>query len=275
MKTKNPSPQATPTRPLLRYFGGKWRIAPWIISHFPVHRIYVEPFGGAASVLLRKPRSRNEIYNDMDGELVNLFRVARDNGDELSRLVSLTPVARDEFDLSYQPTDDPIEQARRTVIRSFMAFGSSGQRKSRTGFGATSRRGKWTNYHHNLIAIIERLQNVIIENKPAIDIMLQQDSPQTLHYVDPPYVPETRTIGVYRHEMTKEDHNNLADVLHNLKGMVVLSGYRSNLYDLLYSDWERVEKTTYAEGRRQGTRQRTECLWLSPNCQNKPTLFEI
>src|SRR5690606_6837914 len=97
-------------RPIIRYHGGKWRIAPWIISHFPEHRVYVEPFGGGGSVLLRKPRSYAEVYNDLDGEIVNLFRVARDCGDELIRSVELTPFARDEFMLAYEETEDPIEQ---------------------------------------------------------------------------------------------------------------------------------------------------------------------
>jgi DNA adenine methylase len=112
------------SHPLIRYHGAKWRLAPWIISHFPKHRIYVEPFGGSGSVLLRKKQSEIEVYNDLDGEIVNLFRVARDNGEELSRLVYLTPYSREEFVKSFEPSDDPIEQARRTVVRSFQGFGS-------------------------------------------------------------------------------------------------------------------------------------------------------
>jgi len=111
-----------PTRPVLRYHGGKWRLASWIISHFPPHRVYVEPFGGAASVLLRKPRSYAEVYNDMDGEIVNVFRVLRDpaRARELERVLRLTPFAREEFELSYIRDEDPIEQARRTIVRAFI-----------------------------------------------------------------------------------------------------------------------------------------------------------
>jgi len=110
--------------PLLRFHGAKFRLAPWIISHFPRHRIYVEPFGGSGSVLLRKKRSEVEVYNDLDGEIVNLFRVARDNGEELSRQIFLTPYSRDEFVKSFELSDDPLEQARRTIVRSFQGFGS-------------------------------------------------------------------------------------------------------------------------------------------------------
>ena len=121
------------SRPLLRYHGGKWRLAPWIISHLQPHRIYVEPFGGSASVLLRKPRSHSEIYNDLGGEVVNLFRVLRQPAQarELVRLVRLTPYSRTEFDDSYITAADPIEQARRTLLR------------SHTGFSTTGVTGRW------------------------------------------------------------------------------------------------------------------------------------
>src|SRR5262245_58814798 len=110
-----------PRRPVLRYHGGKWRLAPWIIEHFPEHRIYVEPYGGGASVLLRKSRAFAEVYNDLDGDVVNVFRVLRDRASAaaLIRAIELTPWARDEFRLSYRPASDPVERARRTIARAF------------------------------------------------------------------------------------------------------------------------------------------------------------
>lgn len=252
-------------RPILRWHGGKWLLAPWIIQNLPPHRVYVEPFGGAASVLLRKPRSYAEIYNDLDSEVVNLFRVTRDRGDELRQILELTPFARDEFKLSYEDADDPIEQARRTVVRSFMGFGSNSHNKA-TGFRSNSNRSGTTpahdfaNYPEALKAIVDRLRGVIVENRDAIEVMLQHDSHETVHYVDPPYVPETRDKGGdYRHEMTDEDHARLADVLHGLKGSVVLSGYRSQLYDRLYSGWHRVEREANADG----AKKRIEVLWMN------------
>lgn len=127
---------AGPTRPALRYHGGKWRLAPWIISHFPAHRVYVEPFGGGASVLLRKPRVEREVYNDLDEDVVNLFQVLRDAGrsGQLIELLRLTPFARTEFEDSYEPTSDPVERARRLVVRSYMGFGSSVFVNHATGF---------------------------------------------------------------------------------------------------------------------------------------------
>lgn len=253
-------------RPILRYHGGKWRLAPWIIEHFPCHRVYVEPFGGAASVLLQKERSYGEVYNDMDGELVNLFRVARDHGSELLSALRLTPFARIEFSESYEQAGNALEQARRTVVRSFMGFGSNSHNK-KTGFRANSNRSgttpahDWKNYPDCLDAIIDRLRGVVIESRPAIDVMRQHDTTETLHYVDPPYCAETRDKGGdYRHEMTAADHRALADVLHEMVGMVVLSGYGCDLYDeTLYHDWHRTERVAMADG----ARKRTEVLWLN------------
>ena len=258
------------SRPILRWHGGKWKLAEWIIQHLPNHRVYVEPFGGAASVLLRKPRSYAEVYNDLDGEVVNLFRVAREHGDELRRALELTPFARDEFSESYAPCCDPIEQARRTVIRSFMGFGSNAHNQV-TGFRANSNRSgttpaqDWRNYPAAFVAIIDRLRGVVIENREAAAVMVAHDGPDTVHYVDPPYVAGTRDHGSdYRHEMTDADHKSLADVLRGLSGAVVLSGYRSGLYDDLYSDWRRIDRKAHADG----ARDRIECLWLSPKCPN-------
>ena len=107
----------TVTRPALRYHGGKWKLAPWLQLFFPAHRVYVEPFGGGASVLLRKPRSYGEVYNDLDAEVVNVFRMLRDRGPELHNLLTLTPFARAEFKLAYETSADPLEQARRTIAR--------------------------------------------------------------------------------------------------------------------------------------------------------------
>jgi len=255
-----------PSRPILRYHGGKWILAPWILSFFPDHRVYTEGYSGAWSVGMRKARSYGEIYNDLSGEIVNLFTVTRDHGRELKRRLRLTPFSRDEFVLRYEPTDDKIEQARRTVVRSYMGFGSNGL-NVKTGFRANSKRSgttpahDWMNYPDCLDAIIERLRGVVIENRPAIDVILQHDSSETLHYVDPPYVFSTRDSGTdYAHEMTDEDHEALAEVLHGVQGMVVLSGYRCDLYDQLYADWECVQRKALADG----ARERVECLWLNP-----------
>lgn len=260
-------------RPILRYHGGKWKLASWIIQHMAKHHTYVEPFGGAASVLLRKPRSSAEIYNDLDNEVVNLFRVARDRGDELRKVLTLTPFAREEFEESYVESEDPLERARRMVLRSFQGFGSAAASGERTGFRSTSVRSgtspamDWRNYPSALEGIIDRLQGVVIEHRDALEVMKYHDRPSTLHYVDPPYVHSTRSTKVrhtstgrsYRYELSDEQHFQLATFLKESRGMVVLSGYPCPLYEELYRDWFKVSRHAYADG----ARGRMECLWLN------------
>ena len=266
-----------PTRPIVRYHGGKWRLAEWIIKHMPVHRCYVEPFGGGGSVLLRKPHAYAEVYNDLDGEIVNVFRMARDHGPDLVRAVTLTPFSRADYALSFEPTPDPLEQARRTILRSFFGFGTNAAigRQISPGFrNNTTRTGTipahdWENYPEALQKIIERLRGVVIENQDGIQVMARFDAADTLHYVDPPYLASTRQLtaakgkGIYVHEMSDDQHAELAIYLRGLRGMVIVSGYPSPLYADLYAGWRCVTRAAHADG----ARPRTEALWISPNCQ--------
>ncbi len=272
-------------RPVLRYHGGKWKLAPWIIGYFPAHRVYVEPYGGAASVLMRKPRSYAEVYNDTWSIVVNVFRVLREPGTaaELERVIRLTPYAREEFDACGDAEiiiiDDPIEKARRTILRSFAGFGSaSTNAQHSTGFRANSNRSgttpahDWMHYPDLIPTFTKRLSGVVIEHRDAMDVMEQHDGIQTLHYVDPPYVLSTRNVkrgnAYYDQEMSDEQHRTLAATLHELQGMVVLSGYRCALYDELYHDWRRVDHATHADG----AKDRIESLWLSPNVGTMPSM---
>lgn len=260
-------------RPLLRYFGGKFRIADWVVSHFPPHRQYVEPFGGAASVLLHKSRSYNEIYNDKNGDIVNLFQVIRDPqlSKQLIKNVRLTPYSRDEFDLSYEKTDDPVEKARRIIVRSHFAFSSSGvSRKYKTGFQNTSMRNnadEWADFPEPLRDIINRMIGVTIENTAAVDLITKFDHEDTLFYLDPPYMPSTRSKEQYIHDMSYEDHEILLDLIIGLKGKVVISGYANELYDsvLIPNGYEKRSRNARAQSGTGGTAITEECLWISPS----------
>ncbi|MQX28984.1 DNA adenine methylase [Sinorhizobium meliloti] len=268
----------------MRWHGGKWILAPWIIEHFPTHRVYVEPFGGAGSVLMRKQPSYAEIWNDLDGEVVNLFRVLRsDRADELVENIRLTPFAREEFSLAYTNCEDAVERARRLIIRSFMGFGSNGHNKP-TGFRANSNRSgttpahDWVNYPDSLSTVVARLRGVTVESRDAREVMRQHDGPDTLHYVDPPYVMDTRSDSGadYAHELTDDDHLSVLDCLRSLEGMVILSGYPSSLYDGALPDWRRVERTALADG----AKERTEVLWINQNASRRldrirMPLFEV
>lgn len=256
-----------PTRPILRWHGGKWLLAPWIISHMPQHRVYVEPFGGAASVLMRKGRAHAEIYNDLDDEVVNLFRVLRSpDAGRLIDLLRLTPFAASEFAAAYAAASDPVERARRTVVRSFMGFGSNGVHRA-TGFRSNSNRSgttparDWVNYPEALAAVVERLRGVVVLNRDACEVMAAHDASDALHYVDPPYHFDTRADGGadYAHEMSDGDHADLLAFLRTLKGRVMLSGYPHDSYDAALDGWTRIEKSALADG----ARKRVEVLWCN------------
>lgn len=255
------------SRPTLRYHGGKWRLAPWIISHFPEHRVYTEVFGGGGSVLMRKPRSYAEVYNDLDGEVVNVFKIVRERGAELKEFLYLTPFSRKEYLGSYPPfiPTDPLIRAARTIIKSFMGHGSESI-KRQNGFRSNSNRSgttpahDWANWPDAVPAMIERLRGVVIEDRDAKSVLLTHDSPETLHYVDPPYVHSTRkSKHEYKFEMTDQQHVELAEVLKSLKGKVVISGYPSPLYNKLYKGWRVVKKKAMTDA----AGKRVEVLWLN------------
>lgn len=264
-----------PGRPALRYYGGKWRIAPWVIRHIPSHECYVEPFGGAASVLLRKPRSRLEIYNDLNGDVVNFFRVLREETDALVRLIALTPWARAEYELSQEACEDPLEAARRFYVSCWMGFGG-GRAKWRQGWRYQIRGGtlwkpsaeSFAELRH-LYDVADRWRGVQVDCRDAEDVMRACDAPATVFYLDPPYVHSTRSKwkDVYAFELTDGDHERLAELARGLEGMVLISGYPSALYEEVYEahGWKRVEKVTRSNGGggRKGGR-RTEGLWMSP-----------
>lgn len=278
------------TAPALRYHGGKFRLAPWILQHFPAHQIYVEPFGGAAGVLIQKPRAYSEVYNDLDGEMANFFRVVRDAGlrRQLVEACVLTPYARAEFEQAWEPVQDPLERACRLVVRAQMGFGSAGATKGTTGFRIDTKREyataqhAWAQYPSHLEALGLRMTGVLIENRPAIEIIPDHDTPQTLFYVDPPYVHDTRfrvsmgTDRAYRHEMSNADHVALLELLQAVQGMVVLSGYPHPIYDELLAGagWARLDKRARISAGR-GTALRTECIWLNPACQAARQMVQL
>jgi DNA adenine methylase len=256
---------------MIRYHGGKWMLAPWIIEHFPAHRVYVEPYGGAASVLLRKPRCYAEIYNELSDDVVNLLEVLRDcdRAARLREVLLLTPFSRTEFAKAKRVATEPVERARRLLVRSHMGFGTDSIRMgSSTGFRSVSNRSgttpahDWVNWPNIIEPFVARLQGVVIENRDAAICMRAHDAPHTLHYVDPPYLFSTRgkVTRRYAYEMTDEQHTALANVLRSLKGMVIVSGYPSPVYDELYTGWMRVERKSFADG----ANARTEVLWISP-----------
>lgn len=266
-------------KPPFPYFGGKQRIAPWIVDLLPEHDHYVEPFAGSLSVLLTKAPSRMETVNDLDGELMTFWRILRDRPADLVRACALTPHSRAELAATWEPADDDLELARRIWCR--LAQGRSGTLRN-TGWrhyidpagSATSMPGYLTAYVDRLAAVAERLRAVSLENLPALDVIGKYGKQtRCLLYVDPPYLGSTRPFSNYRCEMKDaEEHRDLAAALTDCRAAVVLSGYHSPLYDELYAGWHRYETSTMT-GNATTAKARTEVLWSNRSLDAQADLF--
>ena len=279
------------------WYGGKYSHLDWLLPLLPKATHYCEPFGGSAAVLLNRAPSPVETYNDIDGEVVNFFRVLRDDHEALITAIGLTPFSREELRIaSHEPLEglSDLERARRFFVRA---------RQVRTGLAQTASNGRWAHCVltsragmagavsrwlgsvEGLSEIVQRLLRVQIENAPAIEVIQRYDSEETLFYCDPPYVHESRTDAkAYRYEMKNYEHKRLAEVLHRVQGKVALSGYHGGLMDELYSDWKCIESTpkkAHSTNTRADTikQDRVEVLWVNyalpqqdnPECQNQQT----
>jgi DNA adenine methylase len=274
-----PPPVCTPGRKrkliAFGWYGGKFSHLDWLLPLLPPCHHYCEPFAGSAAVLLNRDPSPVETYNDMDGEVVNFFRVLRTEKDQLIEAIGLTPFSREEFGLACEidPQLEPLERARRFYVRA---------RQVRTGLAQRASLGRWANCKDTsragmsgvvsrwlgaveaLPEIADRLLRVQIENRPALDVIPLYDAPKTLFYCDPPYIHETRGDSkAYGYEMTDEEHIALAKVLNTAKGMVAISNYQCDLMEQLYPSpkWRKVvgpERTIHST---KGTR--AEVVWTN------------
>jgi DNA adenine methylase len=248
--TRNVRVLPRPKRLPFGWYGGKFNLLDWLLPLLPSCHHFCEPFGGSGVVLLNRPPSPVETYNDIDGEVVNFFRVLRDKPNELIRAIALTPFSREEYFVAiHERRDDlsDVERARRFYIRA---------RQSRTGLAQTATLGRWANCRRtsrngmsgvisrwlggleDLEWIAGRLLRVQIENRPAIEVIRLYDDPDTLFYIDPPYPHEARgDARAYGFEMTDDEHRELADILHRCRAKVAVSGYHCPLLDTLYRDW--------------------------------------
>lgn len=263
--------QTTKMKAILRYSGSKWRVAKWIISHFPEHQIYIEPFFGSGAVFFSKEASKHEIINDLDGQVINLFRVMREHPEELAQAVSLTPYAREEFlEIEKQLieenyTGDAVEDARRFLVRSWQGFrgkmtGRSGWQTSRSG-NAGNPAKYWDSIPERIGFAAERLKHAQIESMPALDLIRQCNKPETLVYADPPYIVKGRG-KMYHCEMQEDaQHIELLNALQGYRGSVILSGYDNELYNDMLPGWFKASKDTM----NRLSKKRTEVIWMNFN----------
>ncbi|MDI9261049.1 DNA adenine methylase [Alicyclobacillus sendaiensis] len=270
--TSRPNPRRR--RIAFGWYGGKYSHLSWLLPLLPEAHHYCEPFGGSAAVLLNRDPSPVETYNDLDGEVVNFFRVLREQRDALIESIALTPFSREEFVRAIVESTDglsDLERARRFYIRARQARMALAQTATPGRWAAcrsASQRGmagnvsRWLGSVNDLAEIAARLIRVQIEHRPAIDVIRAYDSPDTLFYCDPPYPHAARTDPrTYRYEMSDEEHVELARVLHGVRGMVAISGYRCGLMDELYRDWRRIDAPPKKCHASKAWRQ--EALWVN------------
>ena len=248
---------------VLKYPGAKNRIAPWICGYMPKHDVYLEPFAGSLSVLFNKERCHIETVNDLDGEIVNFFKVLRDDKDNLIKAIRLTPFSRQEYIESYSQTSDPVEKARRFAVKCWMGFGCGNL--YRNGFKSGQQTHSpnpaklWAGLSETMELAAERLREVQIECLPAVELIKRYDTPDVFIYADPPYLHGTRKNYLYRYEMTDSEHAELLKLLISHPGKVLLSGYENEMYNYYLSGWKKAYKSTTAEG----GQHRTEVLWMN------------
>ena len=265
LNAPSPAP-APPQRAALRYPGSKWSIAAEIVEQFAPHYHYVEPYFGSGAVFFSKAPSGHELLNDLNGLVVNLFRVLRDRTEDLCWALEATPWSREEYDNSHVVTGDALENARRFVVRVWQAHASDLAKK--TGWknrGSRQRAGgmsvRWQKVPNELRALALRLQDAEIEHRPALEVIRRFSVADCLIYADPPYLHSTRTQTMYAEEMTEVEHVAMLAALLEHPGPVVLSGYANELYDDALDGWRKViVKPPKVE---KGA-VRAEVLWVKP-----------
>lgn len=262
---------------ILNYPGAKWGMAKEIASIMPTHRSYLEPFFGSGAVLFNKPPSAIETVNDLDGDIINFFKVLRDHPAELAEAISLTPYAREIFDDAHENRgEDEFDQAFRFAIRSRMGHGFKTYQKTGFKIDVFARERSycvetWNKMPELLFEAAARLKQVQIENRPALELIKKFNYNNVLIYADPPYLLNTRGGKQYRCEMTEQDHVDLLAALFDHKGYVILSGYPSEMYDRELRGWRKIERRSY----NQNSDPRTEVLWCNFDLPQQELRFDF
>jgi DNA adenine methylase len=260
-------------RPVFKCHGGKYYLVQWIISHFPENHVemtYVEPFCGGANILLNKEKSKIEIINDLDVNIVDIYRALRDEPKEFIRRLNLCKYCEDTFNRAIKKSSTPFGDYLDHAINEFVLrrMSRGGMKKAfacsnRTRGGQPGDVNAWMTAIKNLPFLSERLQEVYVLNKTAIEVIQAFNNPNTMIYCDPPYLHETRVSkAVYSSEMNTDDHIELSHTLNNFSGKVIISGYASPLYKRLYKGWNVEKKKIVNHSSQQKSKEnKTEIIW--------------
>ena len=268
------SPGTKFTKAPFGYYGAKQRVARKIVSTLPPHNAWVEAFCGSAALTLAKPAAPIEVINDLDGQIVNLFSQLRTNAKALCRAIALTPYARAEFEKARTRSDavGALEKARRFLVATMMTVNATpGSRRAGFSFtdsyareGKEARVSRWYNLPARLERVVERLRHVRVENRDARDLLrMFADRPATLVYLDPPYY--TKREHRYVIETGDRDfHEELLGICLKARCMLLISGYRNDLYEKLLrpdAGWSTTRIQTHTRDTKGKDYARTEVLW--------------
>lgn len=269
-------------RPVLKYPGSKWNIARQLVGLIPEHHSYLEPYFGSGAMLFNKRPSDMETVNDLDSEVVNLFRCIQKDSARLSRLVETTPYSREEYERQFTGTPQELyasdfQRAAGFLVRCWQGYGYRTD-GSRTGW-KNDVRGRerayalrdWYRLPEWIIGITERLKMVQIENRPALEVIKRFDHGDVFIYADPPYLLSTRSRKQYRHEMADADHEELLKALLKSRAKVMISGYESEMYNDCLAGWEKASFASCAE---QG-KPRREIIWMNYSMGKQMTIYDM
>lgn len=257
-------------RQIVKYPGSKWNIAPQLVELIPEHHSYVEPFFGSGAVLFNKPVSDIETINDLDHDVVNLFRCIQKDSERLARLVMTTPFSREEYERQFEGCTSTLyasnfQRAAGFLIKCWQGHGfrtngyKVGWKNDVVGREKAYALWNWYRLPDWIIDITERLRKVQIENRPALEVIERFNYTQVFMYLDPPYVLGTRSGKQYMHEMTDAEHEELLQMILQSRAKIMISGYETDMYNDYLSGWEKRQFSSCAEH----GKPRIEIVWMN------------
>lgn len=255
---------------VIKYPGSKWNIAPQLVELIPKHHSYVEPFFGSGAVLFNKPVSAIETVNDLDSDVVNLFRCIQKDSERLARLVMTTPFSREEYERQFEGCTSTLyasnfQRAAGFLIKCWQGHGfrtngyKVGWKNDVVGREKAYALWNWYRLPDWIIDITERLRKVQIENRPALEVIERFNYSQVFMYLDPPYMLGTRSGKQYMHEMTDAEHEELLLMITQSRAKIMISGYETDMYNDYLSGWEKRQFSSCAEH----GKPRVETVWMN------------